>query len=52
MDCEKFLSISHCFFPVSSCKNRIMLSVQLGQFDRPWYDGAATHEPRAAARLK
>ncbi len=27
MDCEKFLSISHCFFPVSSCKNRIMLSV-------------------------
>ncbi len=31
MDCEKFLSISHCFFPVSSCKNRIMLSVQGGQ---------------------
>src|SRR6266702_585991 len=27
MDWEKFLSISHCFFPVSSCKNRIMLSV-------------------------
>src|SRR6266702_161274 len=27
MDCEKFLSISHCFFPVSLCKNRIMLSV-------------------------
>ena len=30
MDCEKFLSISHCFFPVSSCKNRIMLSVNAG----------------------
>ncbi len=29
MDCEKFLSISHCFFPVSLCKNRIMLSVWL-----------------------
>ncbi len=29
MDCEKFLSISHCFFPVSSCKNIITLSVLL-----------------------
>src|SRR6266702_1060130 len=29
MDCENFLSISHCFFPVSSCKNRIMLSVSI-----------------------
>ena len=27
MDCDKFLSISHCIFPVSLCKNRIMLSV-------------------------
>ncbi len=24
MDCEKFLSISHCFFLASLCKNRIM----------------------------
>ncbi len=31
MDGEKLLSISHHFFPVFTCKNRIMLSVTLPQ---------------------
>ncbi len=31
MDGEKLLSISHHFFPVFTCKNRIMLSVMAPQ---------------------
>src|SRR6266702_3947506 len=44
MDCEKFLSISHCFFPVSSCKNRIMLSV-------PYCPCPTLHATRPQVRL-
>jgi len=42
MDDEKLLSISHHFFPVFTCKNRIMLSVTPSQC-------SLTHRPYCIA---
>jgi len=52
MDGERLLSISHHFFPVFTCKNRIMLSARALQLVRLRSSGLASRDTGFATCLR